>query len=165
MRARSLRMASASSRPHLAPVMSMRSLPGSGRRPRRPRWRRASRSPAQYSSPGRAAWLSGSPRWRQRLRVLQVSSRRWRRGGGAGRDGGGFADGNARDKMNWRSKTEGTEKSHKTTNLGYPHQGQEFSGHAAELRKHPQVARGPASFGCGAHQAFPQVISSARSRL
>jgi hypothetical protein len=28
------------------------------------------------------------------------------------------------------------------SDLGYSHQGQEFSDHAAELRKHPQVALG-----------------------
>ncbi len=50
-----------------------------------------------------------------------------------------------------------------TVSLVYSHQGQEFSDHAAELRKHPQVVPGARTFfGCGSHQAFPQVIRSAR---
>jgi len=31
-----------------------------------------------------------------------------------------------------------------------------FSDHVAELRKHPQVAWGLASFECGLHQEFPR---------
>jgi hypothetical protein len=34
-------------------------------------------------------------------------------------------------------------------NLGYSRQGQEFSNHAAELRKHPQVTLGPHLWGAG----------------
>jgi hypothetical protein len=54
---------------------------------------------------------------------------------------------------------------HRQPSLGYSHQNQEFSDHAAELRKYPQVAAGElAPFGCRPHPVFPQVSRSAQSR-